>query len=189
MKLKHLLFAVFLLFTFTICAEYKKPEMYVAPTFGIGFSYDSYNAIGFLAGLDIVWKVWENNRKAPGRMLAGIDTGFEYWLPTRSTGIYTNYKRHYLDWPVTGYFSYEFKVNAGPLTHVGPYLGMGLGFCLEHEVWDNINKKDTTFFAAFAGAFGGSLVFANNWVVKQSFTWGAGARGWGSFNIEASYRF
>lgn len=182
MKLKYFLFTAFLLFTFNAAA---KPEMYVAPTFGMGFSFDTHNTVGFLAGLDIVWKVWENNRKASGKMFAGIDTGFEYWFPTSN---YFNFKRHVLDWPVTGYFSYEFKVKAGPLRYIGPFIAMGIGLNLEHDDYAN-RSNQTAFFPSFAGAFGGSLVFANNWGVKQSFTWGVGNRGWGSFNVEASYRF
>lgn len=187
---KMMLVIVFIVF---FCAglsaqETKKIEMYVAPTFGMGFSFDSYNAVGALAGVDIIFKVWENKKKAPGKMFAGIDTGFEYWIPTRSTGHYTSYRTHYFDWPVTGYFSYEFKVDSGPLAYVGPYIGAGIGLVLEHNVKDGAGS-DNHFFVTFAGAFGGHLVFKNNWALKQSFTWGAGARGWGSFNLEAEYRF
>jgi hypothetical protein len=168
----------------------KKVEMYVAPTFGMGFNFDSYNAIGLLAGVDVIFKVWENRKKAPGKMFAGVDTGFEYWIPTRSTGFYTNYKSHYLDWPVAGYFSYEFKVDAGPLAYAGPFFTAGVGFAVVIDDWDSraVDNK-TDFFVVYSGAFGGHLVFKNNWALKQSFTWGAGALGWGSFNLEAEYRF
>jgi len=166
----------------------KKVEMYVAPTFGMGFNFDSYNAVGLLAGVDVIFKVWENKKKASGKMFAGIDTGFEYWIPTRSDGFYTNYKSHIIDFPVTGYFSYEFKLDAGPLAYAGPFFCAGVGFVLEHEVWERLSNE-TNFFVTFAGAFGGHLVFKNNWALKQSFTWGAGAFGRGSFNLEAEYRF
>jgi len=168
----------------------KKIEMYVAPTFGMGFNFDAYNAVGLLAGVDVIFKVWENNKKAPGKMFAGFDTGFEYWIPTRSTGIYTNYKTHYLDWPVTGYFSYEFKVDAGPLAYAGPFFTAGVGFAVVIDDWDSrAIDNNTDFFVVFSGSFGGHLVFTNNWALKQSFTWGGGALGWGSFNLEAEYRF
>jgi len=189
--MKRLMFiaVLFLILSGNVYAQNsKKLEMYVAPTFGVGFNFDAYNAVGLLAGVDVIFKVWENNKKAPGKMFAGFDTGFEYWLPTRTDGLYTSYKRHFFDWPVLGYFSYEFKLNAGPLAYAGPYIGMGVGLVLEHETWDRAGEN-TSFYATFAGVFGGHLVFTNNWALKQGFTWGAGARGWGSFNLEAEYRF
>jgi hypothetical protein len=167
----------------------KKLEMYVAPTFGMGFAFNNHNSVGLSAGIDVVFKVWENNKKAPGKMFAGIDTGFQYWFPTISRSIY-GWQRHYFTMPVTGYFSYEFKVNAGPLAYAGPFFAMGISFDIEHEENnDAVTKSKTTFYPDFASAFGGTLVFSNNWMVKQSFAWSTIGLGWSSFIIEAGYRF
>ncbi|MGI6395273.1 MAG: hypothetical protein ACOX2F_11205 [bacterium] len=192
---KWLAFLIFFLFfTGNICAEEgKKLEMYVAPTFGLGLGFNSYNAIGALAGADIIFKVWENNEEAPGKMFSGINVGFEYWAPTRSDGFYTAYKRHYFDIPVTGYFSYEFEVNSGVLKYAGPYIAMGFALVVNYEAWESGSGENVSsnvrFFAAFAGSLGGQLLFKNNWAFKFGFGWGAGSRNWGSFNLLAEYRF
>ncbi|HPA56650.1 MAG TPA: hypothetical protein PLT70_04380 [bacterium] len=52
--MKKLMFVtvLFLILSGNVYAQgTKKLEMYVAPTFGMGFSFDSYNAVGFLTGL------------------------------------------------------------------------------------------------------------------------------------------
>lgn len=172
----------------------KKTEMYVQPTFGFGLAYNNYNAFGLDAGLDIVFKVWENNKKAGGKMFAGIDTGFQYWIPTKDIDINignSEKKYHVFTMPVTGYFSYEFKINAGPLAYAGPFITFGVSFDIRHEIKkvDNQTTTETDFYPNFANSFGGTLVFTNGWVFKQSFAWSSVNYYWGMFLLEAGYRF
>jgi len=168
------------------CGILSGSGMYVQPDFGMGFSYNSYNAVGFSGGLDIVWKVWEHDKKAAGRIYAGGNTGLRYWLPTRQRYVLWD-TRHVFSIPLTSYGSYEFKVNAGPLSYAGPFFAPGISFNLFHRRTDNITETD--FFVNFNPSFGGILVFNNNWILKQTFSWGAGPGGWDAFIIEAGYRF
>ncbi|HNW83013.1 MAG TPA: hypothetical protein PKG52_09000 [bacterium] len=181
--------AVILLTSGLVAQNGKKVEMYVQPTFGFGLAFDNYNAFGLDAGIDIVFKVWENNKKAAGKMFAGIDTGFQYWVPTKSIGIYSR-KHHIFTMPVTGYFSYEFKVNAGALAYAGPFITFGISFDVDHTVYEkDRSHADTDFYPDFANSFGGSLVFTNGWVFKQSFAWSSANYYFGMFLLEAGYRF
>lgn len=196
MKKIFLIAVAVILLSGTIAAQSgKKTEMYVQPTFGFGVAYNNYNAFGLDAGLDIVFKVWESNKKAGGKMFAGIDTGFQYWIPTKDIGFYS--KRHHIfTMPVTGYFSYEFKINAGPLAYAGPFITFGISFDIEHTVYEDdavedsgVKQTATSFYPNFANSFGGTLVFTNGWVFKQSFAWSSVNYYWGMFLLEAGYRF
>jgi len=93
--------------------------------------------------------------------------------------------------PATGYFSYEFKINAGPLAYAGPFISFGISFDVDHAVYedDSIKKTKTDFHPDFATSFGGTLVFTNNWIFKQSFAWSSVNYYWGAFLLEAGYRF
>ncbi len=186
MKKIFFTFSAILFFGSVLCAT----EMYVQPKVGLGFSYHSYNALGLSGGLDFAWKVWENDRKAPGKMYAGADLGFQYWMPTRvyRSIVYDKWRRHMMTAPVKGYFSYEFKVDAGPLVYAGPFYTAGVSFDIEHHTYEHVSNE-TSFGPSFSSSFGGTLVFHNNWVLKQTFAWGFGRYGWNSFIIEAGYRF
>jgi hypothetical protein len=185
MKKNIFTFSLVMFLSSVLCAT----EMYVQPKVGLGVSYYSYNALGLSGGLDFAWKVWENDRKAPGKMYAGADLGFQYWLPTRAyKRVYGEWRRHMMTTPVKGYFSYEFKLDKGPLSYAGPFFTAGVSFDVQYDTYKN-SSNDVSFGASFATAFGGTLVFNNNWVLKQTFAWGAGLYGWNSFIIEAGYRF
>ncbi len=185
MKKKTLILAVTIFFTGMLSAK----SMYVQPNFGVGFSYNRYNAVGVSGGMDMVWKVWEHDKKAAGTIYVGGSTGLRYWFPTSSQWTYTTH--HVFTIPALAYGSYEFKVNAGPLSHVGPFFSPGVSFNISHRRADS--ATNTYFSVRFNPSFGGILVFNSNWILKQTFSWGVNPYGLsgtaGGFIIEAGYRF
>lgn len=163
-----------------------KPEI-IELTFGIGAGFEEGNQFGITVGADVDWNVWEKaTTKAhdgSGKMYAGLDLAFEYWVPTSDGN-----ELHWLNIPLQGNFYYEFNTTkmqgAGPLIGVGPWYSMGIG--LNILAWDG----ESDFEASFAWGIGAQLAFKGNWALKAGFGGDAGDH-WdrSHFMAEAAYRF
>lgn len=192
---KLLVFAALLCCTFGLFAELG----YIQPTFGIGGAFYDHggtagtwgNQFGITVGADVVWDVFKNDGAAAGDLYVGMDLAFEYWVPTKHK--YDTDPWHVMRLPLQAYVSYEFRVDAGPLEAVGPYLtqGFGLNFIAgKHD--DNVDH----FKPSYRWGLGGSLAFSGNWALKAGFGGdeGPGQNGWhwnsnSFFMVEAAYRF
>ena len=202
---KFLVFAALFCCTFGLFAELG----YWQPTLGLGTAFsveDPDNQFGISLGADVDWKVWEKaTTKAhdgSGKMYAGLDLAFEYWVPTHGTDT----KWHIMKLPVQGNFAYEFDTTqmkgAGPLKAVGPWISMGVSldfgaFGGDHasEANDNADTADK-IRASFVWGLGASLVFEGNWILKGGFggNAGNGHHHWhwntdSHFMAEVAYRF
>ena len=164
------------------------PSFYIQPTFGIGAAFYGFsmsessggytlhydetvlaNQFGITVGADVAWSVWRNDGDAAGNLYVGADVAFEYWVPTKHK--YDLDPWHVMRLPIQAYVAYEFELNAGPLTAVGPYYSMGVG--LNFVTTKNDEGLDH-FKASFRWGLGASVAFTGNWVVKIGFGGDAG---------------
>ncbi len=205
---KLLVFAALLCCTFGLFAA----ELgYIQPTLGLGPAFstvDPDNQFGISVGADVDWKVWEkattHAHDGSGKMYAGLDLAFEYWIPTQDSDLHQ--KWHIMKLPLQGNFAYEFDTTqmagAGPLQAVGPWISMGVSLDFGAASGDgasDYNKNlDTAdkFRASFVWGLGASLAFEGNWVLKAGFGGNAGNNhhGWHwnsdeHFMAEVAYRF
>ncbi len=207
---KLLVLAAVLCCTFGLFAEIGDPTPeIIQPTFGIGAAFSTENPdnqFGISVGADVDWKVWEkatsHAHDGSGKMYAGLDLAFEYWVPTQDGDM----KWHIMKLPLQGNFAYEFdtsKMNgAGPLQAVGPWISMGVSIDFgaaggdgASDYNDALDTEDKVR-ASFVWGLGASLAFEGNWVLKAGFGGNAGGshHGWhwnndSHFMAEAAYRF
>ena len=207
---KLLVFAVVICCTFGLFAKFGDPKpAIIQPTFGVGPAFsteDPENQFGISVGADVDWNVWEKaTTKAhdgSGKMYAGLDLAFEYWVPTHDGDT----KWHIMRLPLQGNFMYEFDTSkmegAGPLKAVGPWMSMGVSLDFgafggdgAKALNDNTDNEDKVR-ASFVWGIGASLAFEGNWVLKGGFggNAGGGHHGWhwntdSHFMAEVAYRF
>ena len=165
---------------------------YIQPTFGIGANFYHDNQFGITVGADVDWEVWEKaSGGGAGKMYAGLDLAFQYWVPTHDGGE-GNWKWHQMRLPLQGNFAYEFKVNAGPLEYVGPWYSMGVSLdfgAMSGDGAKEINDHTDHFKASFVYGIGASLAFTGNWALKAGFGGNHGPWWDDYFMVEAAYRF
>ena len=194
---KMLVLAAILCCTFGLFAKFGDPKpAIIQPTFGLGLNFYHDNQVGITVGADVDWNVWEKaTTKAhdgSGKMYAGLDLAFEYWIPTHDGDT----KWHQMRLPLQGNFMYEFdttKMNgAGPLEAVGPWYSMGVSLdfgAFGGDAAKELNDHADHFKASFVWGLGASLAFKGNWVLKAGFGGNAGPWWDEHFMAEAAYRF
>ena len=197
---KFLVLAALLCCTFALFAKFGDPTpAIIQPTFGVGFNFYHENQVGITVGADVDWNVWEKaTTKAhdgSGKMYAGLDLAFEYWIPTHQNDA-GDWKWHMMRLPLQGNFMYEFDTTqmqgAGPLIAVGPWYSMGVSLDFAAASGDGAkewNDHADHFKASFVWGLGASLAFKGNWVLKAGFGGNAGPWWDEHFMAEAAYRF
>ncbi len=203
---KFLVLAAVLCCTFGLFAKIGDPTpAIIQPTLGIGPAFstiDPDNQFGISVGADIDWNVWEkatsHAHDGSGKMYAGLDLAFEYWVPTQEGDT----KWHIMKLPLQGNFMYEFDTTqmegAGPLIAVGPWYSMGVSIDFgaaggegANDINKNLKSSDKVT-ASFVWGLGASLAFEGNWVLKAGFGGNAGGKSWdwdNHFMAEVAYRF
>ena len=199
---KLLVLAAVLCCTFGLFAKIGDPQPeLIQLTLGLGTNFYDSNIPGISVGADIDWNVWEkatsHAHDGSGKMYAGLDLAFEYWLPTEKIKP-EDVTRHEMRLPIQGNFMYLFDTTqmqgAGPLIAVGPWYSMGVSIDFQAAAGkkDNVkawNKVHDNVNASFAYGIGAQLSFNNSWGLKAGFGGNAGPFWAHHFMAEAAYRF
>ena len=137
------------------------------------------NYFGVAAGIDFDWKIFQKTEgNGAGELYIGLGFGFQYW-PT--TAYFRNHDDkagvHYMRIPATLNFHYDFKVNSGTLSRVGPEFSFGINnnlflFKYEYEKEEDLYKEmeESLRFhqLSFTWSLGMNLIFANNCFIAVS---------------------
>ena len=190
---KLMVLAAVLCYTFGLFAKIgdPAPEL-IQLTLGLGADFDGWNQLGISVGADVDWNVWEkattHAHDGSGKMYAGLDLAFQYWVPTHK-----HHKTHLMNLPIQGNFMYLFDTTqmqgAGPLEAVGPWYSMGVSVDFAASSDKNINKDMDHVDASFVWGIGAQLNFKGNWGLKAGFGGNAHDGHRDYFMAEAAYRF
>ena len=150
------------------------------------------NQFGVSAGMDFNWRLFQKTSgKGAGELYFGFGFGFQYWVPTLTLSeddsyysdfyrrdVWTKAALHYMRIPVVLNILYDFRINAGVLSRIGPVFSAGVNnnlFILKYEtepeneeIYKPIHDSIDFHQLSFTWTLGINLIFVNNCFISVS---------------------